>query len=401
MKFLTNLIQKFFPPFEPIKPGIYTYTVPDELVDFPYRMQLRIESNGEGILILNASTVLHLNQTATEFLFHFMRGLNKKEIINLMRLRYQAEAQTLEDDYNDLSSRLMTMLNQPDLDPVTFLDFDRETPYSTDLSAPYRMDIALTYQTDDGDLAAAPHNRVEKELDTNEWLAILDKTWAAGVPHVVFTGGEPTRRDDLPELIAHTEEIGQVSGLLTNGIRLADSEYLGSLLQAGLDHLMIVFNPLEPRCWDAINRVMPEDLHTTIHLTIRDDQLHTYQLIMEKLREHEVDSLSLSASDPAFNETLQMANETALNLGFNLVWDLPVPYSNLNPVSLELNHIDAPMHVRAEGLAWLYLEPDGDVLAAQGHPEVIGNLLEQDWETVWAACKANHPSTETQEPLPA
>ena len=42
----------------------------------------------------------------------------------------------------------------------------------------------------------------------------MDKAWAAGIPHITFTGGEPTLRDDLPALIAHAEKIGQVTGLL-------------------------------------------------------------------------------------------------------------------------------------------------------------------------------------------
>ena len=48
---------------------------------------------------------------------------------------------------------------------------------------------------------------------------------------MVFTGGEPTLRDDLPELIAHAESNGQVSGLLSDGLRFADPAYLDSLLR--------------------------------------------------------------------------------------------------------------------------------------------------------------------------
>ncbi len=49
----------------------------------------------------------------------------------------------------------------------------------------------------------------------------------SGIPHVVFTGGEPTLRDDLPELIAHAERNGQITGLNTNGRRLADRALRG------------------------------------------------------------------------------------------------------------------------------------------------------------------------------
>ena len=71
----------------------------------------------------------------------------------------------------------------------------------------------------------------------------MDKAWAAGIPHITFTGGEPTLRDDLPDLIAHAEKIGQVTGLLTDGLKLADKVFLENLLQTGLDHLLFILDP--------------------------------------------------------------------------------------------------------------------------------------------------------------
>ena len=44
--------------------------------------------------------------------------------------------------------------------------------------------------------------------------------------------------------------------------------------------------------------------------------------------------------------------------------------------------------VDGAGSAWLYVEPDGDVLPAQGVNRVLGSLLADPWETVWAAARA-------------
>ena len=68
--------------------------------------------------------------------------------------------------------------------------------------------------------------RVDRELTTDEWFSILDKAWQFGIPHVTFTGGEATLRDDLVDLIARAEKNGQVCGLLTDGLKLADKNYL-------------------------------------------------------------------------------------------------------------------------------------------------------------------------------
>ena len=67
-------------------------------------------------------------------------------------------------------------------------------------------------------------------------------------------------------------------------------------------------------------------------------------------------------------------------MGLTLRWDLPVPYSAQNPVAHEAIEDDAPS---GAGKAWLYVEPDGDVLPAQGlADQVLGNFLKDPWEKI-------------------
>jgi MoaA/NifB/PqqE/SkfB family radical SAM enzyme len=89
------------------------------------------------------------------------------------------------------------------------------------------MDLAITYRCNND--CAHCYNARERnfpELDTDHWKKILDQLWSLGVPHIVFTGGEATLRNDLPELIAHAESNGQITGLNTNARRLADEKYV-------------------------------------------------------------------------------------------------------------------------------------------------------------------------------
>ena len=72
--------------------------------------------------------------------------------------------------------------------------------------------------------------------------------WELGIPHIVFTGGEPTLRDDLPELIAHAEKNGQITGLNTNARRLSDPDYVEQLVEAGLDHVQITVESHDAGC---------------------------------------------------------------------------------------------------------------------------------------------------------
>ena len=90
-------------------------------------------------------------------------------------------------------------------------------------------------------------------METN----LLDRLWEIGIPHVVFTGGEPTLRPDLPELIAHAEQNGQITGINTNGRKLKDPAFLQSLVDAGLDHVQITLESHDPAIHDANGAAHP------------------------------------------------------------------------------------------------------------------------------------------------
>ena len=81
-------------------------------------------------------------------------------------------------------------------------------------------------------------------------------------------------------------------------------------------------------------------------------------------------------------DALAAASQKAADLDMRLVWDLPVPYSAFHPVAVELEEEMTKVPDGA-GKAWLYVEPDGDVLPAQGVNKVLGNILTDPWEKIW------------------
>lgn len=80
--------------------------------------------------------------------------------------------------------------------------------------------------------------RARGELSTAEWLRVLDEAAELGVLQVHFSGGEPTVRRDLPQLISHARQIGLYSNLITSGVTL-DHARLQDLARAGLDHVQL------------------------------------------------------------------------------------------------------------------------------------------------------------------
>jgi MoaA/NifB/PqqE/SkfB family radical SAM enzyme len=208
--------------------------------------------------------------------------------------------------------------------------------------------------------------------------------------------GEPTLRKDLVELLQHAEDLGMVTGLLTDGIKLGDTKYLKTLLDAGLDHAMIVLQENKKQSWDSLagfaywKEVLDDDIFIAAHLTITKGNVKQSLDLLDRLSGSGISAVSLSENDPKLSEALQLARDHADFIDLPIVWDLPVPYSDLNPVALELDESEGS-HPLGAGKAWLYVEPDGDVLPTQGVNRVLGNLLEDDWEKIWGKAKKDYP----------
>jgi organic radical activating enzyme len=397
MSVFQKLWNRFFPPVQTLPAGVYHCQMPSES-GLPHRLHLRVEPDGHGLLIIDASTVVHLNQTATEYAFHLVRSTEEEQAVAELSRRYNVAREIIRRDFAEMTERLRMMADTQDLDPVSELNFERHDPYSRPGSAPYRIDCALTYRLPDESAGhLAPLDRVARELTTDEWKAVLEKAWNAGVPHAIFTGGEPTLRPDLVELVDFAEKLGMVTGLITDGSRLSEPKYLHALLQAGLDHVMILLETCEDECWEALRDTLAEDIAVTVHLTIRKRGPEGMDALLQRLAGMGVKRISISAESPEQRSAMLALQQQAAALELRLVWDLPVPYSHFNPVAMgDSGEEPLAEALRAadevfngDGSAWLYVEPDGDVLPGQDrYQDVLGNLRTDPWRQVWERAQA-------------
>jgi hypothetical protein len=377
---IINRIADRFAKITPLPEG--TYHLQTTVDEKPCRLHLRLHGDGTGILVVNAATVLHLNPTAAEYAFHFVKKSSPEQAAKQISARYRVGRDVALQDYKDFVDRIETLIVTPDLDPVSFLDFELAAPHSAMLTAPLRLDCALTYRLPAiSDVEYAPVKRVARELTTDEWKTILNQAWEFGIPQITFTGGEATLREDLPHLIAEAEKNGQVCGLLTDGIRLADKQYLSTLLQTGLDHILFLLQPDNIESWQALEVVLAEDIFVTVHITLTPGSSKIMEGTLERLAELGVSSLSLTISEFSSQDSFASLRDKAAEQGLTLRFDLPVPYSSSNPVAFETQEDDLP---DAAGKAWLYVEPDGDVLPAQGKADkILGNLLTDSWSKIY------------------
>ncbi|MGH7042180.1 MAG: radical SAM protein, partial [Acetobacteraceae bacterium] len=91
----------------------------------------------------------------------------------------------------------------------------------------------------------------EDELATADWVRVFREAAALGVLQTHLSGGEPASRRDLVEIAAAAHDAGLYTNLITSGIGL-DLTRLGQLRTAGLDHVQVSVQDVEPVSADRI-----------------------------------------------------------------------------------------------------------------------------------------------------
>ncbi len=369
------------------------------------RIHLRVDSCGSGILGVDASRILHLNGTACDMVWLVLEGLPRDQAVRRMRKTWRVSRETAEKDFDDMRRILDAFVEDSPVCPVTFLGLDRLEPFTTPVEAPYRADLALTYRCNLDCGHCYNQRRDTPELPTGDWTTILGKLWDNGIPHAVFTGGEATLRPDLSELVAFAESVGMVTGLLTNGVRLADGDYLGSLVAAGLDYVQITLESADEGVHNsmtgaashgptmqALRNCLREGVYTITNTTLTKANLHTARATVDLLASLGLKSFAMngmihSGKGPSSGlalETWELApalrsiHEQAERLGLRMIWYSPTRYCELDPLELELG----PKRCTA-GQYNICIEPDGSVLPCQSYYESAGNILADDWDTIY------------------
>lgn len=87
--------------------------------------------------------------------------------------------------------------------------------YAKFMTAPHRIDLLISSMQKGENwncnqkcihcYAAGQKQACSTELSTEEWKKIIDKCKEANIPQITFTGGEPTIREDLVELVEYSK----------------------------------------------------------------------------------------------------------------------------------------------------------------------------------------------------
>lgn len=386
--------------------GLYHYRM--ENADETSRIHLRLDPDGHGTLIVNANRVMHLNPTAACMAFLLLEKTPEDEAVMAITERYHVRPAQARADLTAFGSQLNELIRPDGACPIHDLDLETVAPFSVQPTAPYRLDLALTYRcnNDCKHCYNIEHPLSSKgELDTQAWKDVIDKAWALGIPHIIFTGGEPTLRDDLPELIAHAEANGQITGLNTNARRLSDPNYVKRLVDAGLDHVQITVESanaevhnrmVNARAFEQTIRGLKNALETRLYVMTNTTMLRTnadtIPATLDFLADLGVPTVGLNAliysgrgatvgtglAESDLMPLLDLARQKTEEHGQRLIWYTPTQYCHFDPVQMNLG-----VKGCTAALYNMCVEPDGSVLPCQSYYHPIGNFLHDEWETIW------------------
>ena len=392
--------------------GTRVYHYRRENAEEKSRLHLRLDPDGHGTLIVNANRILHLNPTAAMMAYYTLEGTAEKEVVRAIRRRYHVSRKQAEADFRSIAGQLEELARPDGACPIHDLGLETVMPFSARPTAPYRLDLALTYRCNND--CAHCYNvehpsaalKGKGELSADAWKKVLDRAWELGIPHIIFTGGEPTLREDLPELIAHAEQNGQITGLNTNARRLADKGYVDGLVKAGLDHVQITLESSDSGIHDrmvqsqgahaqtvrGLQNALASPLYVMTNTTMLQTNRHTLPATLDFLAETGVPTVGLNAlihsgrgakvdtglPEAELTPLLETARQKTEARGQRLIWYTPTEYCHFDPMKLDLG-----VKGCTAALYNMCVEPDGNVLPCQSYYHPLGNFLADPWESIW------------------
>jgi radical SAM protein with 4Fe4S-binding SPASM domain len=375
-------------------------------------LQLRIQPDGRGVMVIKANTVLHLNETASAYAYYFMQGMPESDVLKQIRRMYRVNAAKAKADYEKLVYTISTLARTEKICPISFLEVEKEEPFTYQYSAPLRMDLALTFKCQNDCVhcyAGGPHET--PELNITQWKEVIDRLSQIGIFILTFTGGEPTLREDLPELLQYAQNKGMVTGLITNGRKLKDKEYVKTLEKAGLDFVQVTLESHQPKIHDlmtaakgswketvaGIKNAAQSQIYVTTNTTLSKYNAPEFLKTIDYIKELDVaafgcNSLIYSGKATGVSQEFALPIETleellpkirdkANQLHLKFLWYTPTQYCRLDPVQLGLG-----VKSCSAAMINMCVGPNGDVYPCQSYFEPLGNILVDGWEKIW-----NHP----------
>lgn len=408
--------------FDPMGPGVVRiHLVPPKFSLF---------GNPSHIVILNGYYLLPLGYSWAVMLSCFMDEVNAfhgKEItpaeeeyifsqtISKTKKVYPSVDKTLlEDDLGEMLEVLFAVARGEKTEAA--IESLSLQEYAKHMTAPHRMDLMISAMADGKGNRRCNQNCLfcyaEKEpmgtaseLSTEEWKRILDTLRDSRVPMVTFTGGEPTMREDLPELVEHAKWF--ITRLNTNGVLLSET-LCEQLKDASLDSVQITLYSHEEAVHNrlvgsthfadtvkGIRNALAAGLDVSVNTPLcaanRD-----YGKTLSFLQELGVRFVTISGliltGNAAETAEKQLTEDELFEIvkeakSFCVAHGMEMDFTSPGLISREkLEALGLHVPVCGACLSNMAVAPDGTVIPCQSWLKAdsgLGNLLTDNWKTIW------------------
>ena len=387
--------------------------------------------NAPFLLLLNGSRLVPLNLSWAILLANFMDRLEPFTGVEITESDWNAMAagavaethktypftskEQLSDDLATMIRSLVAIARgqepEAEVAPLTLGE------YAPEMTAPHRMDLMVSAMTRGGAwhcnqkclhcYAAGQPLSDTPELTTAQWKEILAKLRAANVPQVTFTGGEPTLRADLVELVDAAQWF--VTRLNTNG-RLLTPELCRRLYEASLDSVQVTLYSHDPAIHNAlvgaegfddtvtgIRNAVAAGLSVSVNTplcSLNEDYAATVRFVnglgvryvtcsglIPSGSAEGAESRATRLTEEQLTDVLRRAVTAAEELGMEMDFTSPGWLKEDTLRSLGLTLVPSC----GACLSNMAIAPDGGVIPCQSwlSSQPLGNMLTDDWDKIW------------------
>lgn len=411
----------------PDNPGVVRiHLVPSKFSLFKSRPSIVI-LNGKDIIPLNPAWTILLSIFIDEVNEHKGNEISDEQIEEIVQITISklkkiykfAKAEKVKADLWNMINLFTAIANKEqteiDVGQISIGDFSKF------MKAPHRIDLMISSMKKDNHwncnqqcmhCYAANQNYAETpELTTEEWKKVIDVCRENCIPQITFTGGEPTIRKDLVELVEYANWF--ITRLNTNGVLLT-KKLCKELYEASLDSVQItlysdnkeIHNKLVgadnfDKTVQGIKNAIEAGLNVSINTplcSLNKDYVSTLKFAKElgityasssglivtgnaKKEESKETQLSKDEITNSMEEACKYAEEQEMELSFTSPgW---IDEEILKKLKLDIPACGACLSNMA-------ISPDGNIMPCQSWLEgdsALGNILVDKWDKIWNSTK--------------
>ncbi|MBK8988657.1 MAG: hypothetical protein IPM39_21730 [Chloroflexi bacterium] len=385
-RLLRWMIPQWRKPPQPIRPGLYPYAHEED--GSITRFHLRVEPDGQGMLLANASAAARLNPAGVVMVKGLLDGATPNTVLDDVLSRYQGAAkETIAADLQRVRGLLATLASPEDNYPIINFNEIRVDVFESQLMAPLEASIPL----------AAPE----------QIRPLLDKLWDVGIPHVTFLLPEQADAAWVVGAVERAEDLGFIAGVRGRATDLRRPGLLADLEQVGVDHVTVLYAAADTAVHDSLvgagDHALMADLFATIQaqegcavaeIPLVASTLDVLRETLTHLENAGVSNFSFFAivapegmSDDeragaltaqAMPQTATWVEEIAHQSAVRFIWQPPVQRDPRQTLAEQVRQ--GP---RCSGDAAVRIEANGDVIPPRGPYLAAGNLLADAWPTIW------------------